>query len=169
MKQALKQHKQYLLTGVSYVIPMIACGGILIATSIALLTFLYPHAMTPTGGPDFSQAPTLKTILDGDEGARRLGEVSIVPHGSAISQSGRLFYKTLIDENASNHLALGRGFPFCIEGTEGRPEEYARRGGNMSMVHEDFMTGSGQLSIDGIREDGSREALTRDGEWAFDV
>ncbi len=64
MKEALQQHKQYLLTGVSYVIPMIACGGILIATSIALLTFLYPHAMTPTGGPDFSQAPTLKTILD---------------------------------------------------------------------------------------------------------
>jgi aminopeptidase len=112
---------------------------------------------------------TLKTILDGDEGARRLGEVSIVPHSSAISQSGRLFYKTLIDENASNHLALGRGFPFCIEGTEGVPEEYARRGGNMSMVHEDFMTGSGELSIDGIREDGSREPLTRDGEWAFEV
>jgi fructose-specific phosphotransferase system IIC component len=64
MKQILRQHKQYLLTGVSYVIPMIACGGILIATSIALLTFLYPNAMTPTGGPDFSQAPSLKVILD---------------------------------------------------------------------------------------------------------
>src|SRR5512140_3158209 len=64
MKQALQQYKQYLLTGVSYVIPMIACGGILIATAIALLTFLYPNAMTPTGGPDFSAAPTLKTILD---------------------------------------------------------------------------------------------------------
>jgi fructose-specific phosphotransferase system IIC component len=64
MKPALKQHKQYLLTGVSYVIPMIACGGILIATSIALLTFLHPNAMTSTGGPDFSHAPTLKTLLD---------------------------------------------------------------------------------------------------------
>ncbi len=64
MNQALKQHKQYLLTGVSYVIPMIACGGILIASAIALLTFLYPHSMTPTGGPNFSQAPALKTILD---------------------------------------------------------------------------------------------------------
>ncbi len=63
MKQALQQHKQYLLTGVSYVIPMIACGGILIASAIALLTFLYPHAMTASG-PDFSQAPALKTILD---------------------------------------------------------------------------------------------------------
>jgi fructose-specific phosphotransferase system IIC component len=64
MNQTLKQHKQYLLTGVSYVIPMIACGGILIATSIALLTMLYPGSMTPGGGPDFSTSPTLKTILD---------------------------------------------------------------------------------------------------------
>jgi fructose PTS system EIIBC or EIIC component len=64
MNQFLRQHKQYLLTGVSYVIPMIACGGILIATAIALLTLLYPGSMTPTGGPDFSQAPALKMLLD---------------------------------------------------------------------------------------------------------
>jgi hypothetical protein len=64
MKQVLRQHKQYLLTGVSYVIPMIACGGILIATAIALLTMLYPGSMTSTGGPDFSGAPTLKMVLD---------------------------------------------------------------------------------------------------------
>lgn len=64
MKQVLTQHKQYLLTGVSYVIPMIACGGILIATAIALLTMLHPEAMTSSGGPDFSQAPALKMVLD---------------------------------------------------------------------------------------------------------
>ena len=64
MNDTLQRHKQYLLTGVSYVIPMIACGGILIASAIALLTFLHPNAMTPNGGPDFSQAPALKTILD---------------------------------------------------------------------------------------------------------
>ena len=64
MHQVLRQHKQYLLTGVSYVIPMIACGGILIATAIALLTMLYPGSMTSTGGPDFSGAPTLKMVLD---------------------------------------------------------------------------------------------------------
>ena len=64
MRQALRQHQQYLLTGVSYVIPMIACGGILIASAIALLTFLHPEAMTSTGGPDFSAAPTLKVVLD---------------------------------------------------------------------------------------------------------
>lgn len=64
MKQALQQYKQYLLTGVSYVIPMIACGGILIASAIALLTFLHPDSMTAAGGPDFSAAPDLKVVLD---------------------------------------------------------------------------------------------------------
>jgi fructose PTS system EIIBC or EIIC component len=64
MKQAFKQHKQYLLTGVSYVIPMIACGGILIASAIALLTLFHPGSLTPTGGPDFSRAPALKLVLD---------------------------------------------------------------------------------------------------------
>ncbi len=63
MKQALQQYKQYLLTGVSYVIPMIACGGILIASAIALLTFLHPEAMTASG-PDFSAAPNLQMVLD---------------------------------------------------------------------------------------------------------
>ena len=72
MKQALTQHKQYLLTGVSYVIPMIACGGILIATAIALLTMLHPGAMTPTGGPDFSAAPNLKLVLDIGDAAFKL-------------------------------------------------------------------------------------------------
>jgi fructose PTS system EIIBC or EIIC component len=60
----VRQHKQYLLTGVSFVIPMIACGGILIATAIALLTMLHPGSMTPAGGPDFSSAPALKVVLD---------------------------------------------------------------------------------------------------------
>jgi len=64
MSGVLQKHKQYLLTGVSYVIPMIACGGILIATSIALLTFLHPGAMTPTGGPDFSEAPRLQLVME---------------------------------------------------------------------------------------------------------
>jgi fructose PTS system EIIBC or EIIC component len=64
MTQILRQHKQYLLTGVSYVIPMIACGGILIATAIALLTMLHPGSMTSGGGPDFTGAPMLKIVLD---------------------------------------------------------------------------------------------------------
>jgi len=72
MNQTLQRHRQYLLTGVSYVIPMIACGGILIAAAIALLTFLHPGAMTPGGGPDFSSAPNLKLILDIGDAAFRM-------------------------------------------------------------------------------------------------
>lgn len=72
MKQALQQHKQYLLTGVSYVIPMIASGGILIASAIALLTFLHPGAMTPAGGPDSGSSPALKVVLDIGDAAFKL-------------------------------------------------------------------------------------------------
>jgi len=57
MLEWLKKLRQHLLTGVSYAIPFIACGGILIAISIAFAP------MTPTG-PDFSQSPTLKLIND---------------------------------------------------------------------------------------------------------
>lgn len=55
MKALLQQHKQYLLTGVSYVIPLIACGGILIALSLAY-AFHY-HLLTPDGRPDPMQGP----------------------------------------------------------------------------------------------------------------
>jgi PTS system fructose-specific IIC component len=79
MKQTLQQHRQYLLTGVSYVIPMIACGGILIATAIALLTMLHPNSMTPTGGPDFSAAPALKVILDIGDAAFKTGKPGLAP------------------------------------------------------------------------------------------
>jgi fructose-specific phosphotransferase system IIC component len=88
MKQTLQQHKQYLLTGVSYVIPMIACGGILIATAIALLTFLYPNAMTPTGGPDFSHAPALKTILDIGDAAFKMA-LPVLAGFIAYAMAGR--------------------------------------------------------------------------------
>jgi PTS system fructose-specific IIC component len=88
MNQTLKQHKQYLLTGVSYVIPMIACGGILIATAIALLTVLHPNAMSPTGGPDFSAAPALKTILDVGDAAFKMA-LPVLAGFIAYAMAGR--------------------------------------------------------------------------------
>lgn len=113
---------------------------------------------------------TLKGILDVDEGARRLGEVALVPHSSPISQSGLLFYNTLYDENASCHIALGRAYQFSMEGG-GRmsKEEFAEHGGNHSLVHIDFMIGSDKLDIDGLTRDGSAEPILRAGEWAFEV
>lgn len=112
----------------------------------------------------------LDTILGTDDGARSIGEVALVPHSSPISQSDLLFFNTLYDENASNHLALGRAYRFTMEnGAEMSDEDFAEAGGNNSFVHVDFMMGSGDMDIDGVHQDGSREPIFRQGEWAFEV
>jgi len=109
----------------------------------------------------------LNKVLDTDEGARRLGEVALVPHSSPISQSGLLFYNTLFDENAASHIALGQCYSKCfIDGTTLTPEQIAAQGGNKSLIHIDWMIGSDQTDIDGIRADGSRVPVFRKGEWA---
>jgi aminopeptidase len=110
----------------------------------------------------------LKQLIDTDEGAKYLGEVALVPHTSPISQSGLLFYNTLFDENASNHLALGSAYAFCIEGgkTMSR-EELEQLGLNQSITHVDFMIGSAEMDIDGLLDDGSTEPIFRNGNWAF--
>lgn len=120
---------------------------------------------------DFSAAEgyeTLKTLIEMDEGARRLGEVALVPHRSAISDLGLTFYNTMFDENAACHLAIGNAYPFTLEnGTAMSPEELASHGANISLTHVDFMMGSGELDIDGETADGVREPLFRQGIWAF--
>jgi aminopeptidase len=109
----------------------------------------------------------LLKVLDTDEGARRLGEVALVPHSSPISKSGVLFYNTLFDENAASHIALGQCYADCfINGTKMSPDEIAARGGNKSLIHIDWMIGSDQIDIDGIKADGSIVPVMRKGEWA---
>jgi aminopeptidase len=109
----------------------------------------------------------LLKLLDSDAGARRLGEVALVPHGSPISQSGVLFYNTLFDENAACHIALGQCYSKCfLNGGSLSPEEIAAQGGNSSMIHVDWMIGSDQIDIDGIAADGSVVPVFRKGEWA---
>ncbi|MBU9724276.1 MULTISPECIES: aminopeptidase [Bacillaceae] len=111
---------------------------------------------------------TLQHLLDTDEGARHIGEVALVPHSSPISQSGILFYNTLYDENASNHLALGSAYPTNVKGgAQMTKEELEENGINTSITHVDFMMGSGEMDIDGIKEDGTVEPVFRKGEWAF--
>ena len=108
----------------------------------------------------------LRKVLDTDEGARRLGEVALVPHASPISQSGLLFYNTLFDENAASHIALGQCYATCFHGGEGMDAaEVARRGGNASAIHIDWMIGSGQIDVDGLRQDGTRVPVMRQGAW----
>ncbi|KGX90275.1 aminopeptidase [Pontibacillus marinus] len=112
---------------------------------------------------------TLQELLNMDEGARRLGELAIVPHKSPISQSGLIFFNTLYDENASCHLALGKAYPSSVKGGADMDEEQLDKNGvNNSLVHVDFMMGSGELDIDGVTEDGTKEPLFRDGNWAID-
>lgn len=109
----------------------------------------------------------LEKLLDSDEGARRLGEVALVPHGSPISQSGLLFYNTLFDENAACHIALGQCYAKCFkDGGSLTREQIAERGGNESVIHVDWMIGSNEMDIDGVHEDGSRVPVFRKGEWA---
>lgn len=106
-------------------------------------------------------------MIETDEGAARLGEVALVPNQSPISQSGLTFFNTLFDENASNHLALGSGYAFnIVGGTEMSEEELAAAGLNRSTVHVDFMIGSKDMNIDGIKADGSTVPVFRNGEWA---
>ncbi|MCB1407083.1 MAG: aminopeptidase [Rhodobacteraceae bacterium] len=108
----------------------------------------------------------LKKVLDTDSGARRLGEVALVPHASPISQSGLLFYNTLFDENAASHIALGQCYATCFHGGEAMDaDEIARRGGNDSAIHIDWMIGSGQIDVDGITQDGTTVPVMRQGAW----
>ncbi|PST23222.1 aminopeptidase [Rhizobium sp. JAB6] len=109
----------------------------------------------------------LNKVLDTDEGARRLGEVALVPHSSPISASGILFYNTLFDENASCHIALGQCYSKCfIDGAKLSQEQIKAQGGNSSLIHIDWMIGSDKVDIDGINADGSRVPVMRKGEWA---
>jgi aminopeptidase len=109
----------------------------------------------------------LNKVLDTDEGARRLGEVALVPHSSPISASGLLFFNTLFDENAACHIALGQCYSKCfVNGTSLSQEQIAAQGGNKSLIHIDWMIGSDQIDIDGIHTDGRRVPVFRKGEWA---
>ena len=109
----------------------------------------------------------LNKVLDTDEGARRLGEVALVPHSSPISASGILFYNTLFDENASCHIALGQCYSKCfLDGASLTQEQIKAQGGNSSLIHIDWMIGSDKVDIDGIKPDGTRVPVMRKGEWA---
>lgn len=112
----------------------------------------------------------LLNLLANDEGARYLGEIALVPHSSPISQSGRLFYNTMFDENASSHIALGNAYRYSIKGgVDMTSEEFRENGGNSSLIHVDFMIGSDEMDVDGVTRDGTTMAVMRSGEWAFEL
>ena len=116
---------------------------------------------TATAGED-----VLNRLISTDDGARRLGEVALVPHSSPIAQSGVLFWNTLFDENAASHIALGQAYATCLIGGEKmQQDELTALGANSSLIHVDWMIGSGAMDVDGVNADGTAEPLMRAGEW----
>lgn len=111
---------------------------------------------------------TLKRLIETDDGSRFLGEVALVPYLSPISNTNLVFYNTLFDENASNHLAIGNAYAFCLEGgVNMTKEELAQNHLNSSITHVDFMIGSAEMDIDGEMTNGTKEPLFRKGNWAL--
>jgi aminopeptidase len=104
-------------------------------------------------------AEILRSMCAKDEGAARIGEVALVDRESRIGQSGSVFYSILLDENAASHLALGAAYPFSIE--DGPDRERA----NKSAIHVDFMVGSNDVDVTGVRSDGTEVPLLRQGAW----
>jgi len=116
---------------------------------------------TATAGED-----VLNRLISTDDGARRLGEVALVPHNSPIVQSGILFWNTLFDENAASHIALGQAYSTCIIGGDKMDNaELAKLGANESLIHVDWMIGSANMDVDGIAANGTAEPLMRNGAW----
>jgi len=109
----------------------------------------------------------LEKLISTDDGARRLGEVALVPHSSPIASSGFVFLNTLFDENAASHIALGQSYSSCLrDGEKLSPAELAAKGANSSLIHVDWMIGSAELDIDAVTASGTIEPLMRRGEWA---
>lgn len=109
----------------------------------------------------------LRSLIETDEGAGRLGEVALVPQSSPIAKSGLLFWNTLFDENAASHIALGQAYSSCVRNGETlEAERLDAKGANASLIHVDWMIGSPELQVDGILAGGRAEPLMRRGEWA---
>ena len=113
---------------------------------------------------------TLRELINMDEGSHYLGEVALVPYDLPISNSGILFYNTLFDENAACHLALGKAYPTCIRGGEKMDSvTLLQHGVNDSLVHEDFMIGTADLSIVGTTQAGEEVEIFINGNFAPEV
>lgn len=108
----------------------------------------------------------LRSLVESDEGARRLGEVALVPHSSKVGQAGTLFLNSLYDENAASHIAFGAAYHNNLSGSDALSQaDLLAVGANDSIIHVDWMIGSGEMSVDGIHTNGGRMPLMRSGEW----
>ena len=129
--------------------------------------FMFKDGIVSDYGAE-SSGEILKNIIEMDEGSSRLGEVALVANSSPISQMGILFYNTLFDENASSHLALGKGYPDCVKGGSKMSEkELIDAGVNDSLIHVDFMFGTADMQVTGVEESGNEIVIMKNGEYTF--
>ncbi len=156
-------HREQVNGVVSFSLPLAAEGNIVEG---ATLRFEAGRVVEVTAR---SGRETMERWLAVDDNARYLGEIALVPNSSPVARTRTLFYDGLYDENAASHLAIGTAYKNCLTGgAQMTDADFLAAGGNISAQHLDFMVGSGEMDIDGIREDGSAEPVMRAGEWAFD-
>lgn len=111
---------------------------------------------------------TLKELIETDEGTYRLGEVALVPKSSPIAKQKILYFNTLFDENASCHLAIGKAYPTTVKnGSNLSKEELVKLGVNDSTEHVDFMIGTSDLSVVGVKKSGERITIFTDGDFVI--
>ena len=101
----------------------------------------------------------LRSLLEIDEGAHRLGELALVDRHGRIGPLGTIFYNTLLDENAASHIALGAAYRFSADDEDDRIRL------NTSAIHIDFMIGSDGQEVTGITKEGERVPVLRGGAW----
>ena len=102
----------------------------------------------------------IRAELDNDPGARYLGEVALVDGESRIGQSGLVFYSTLLDENATCHIAYGNGLAYATN-----PEAGPEDGANRSAIHTDFMVGGPDVTVFGVDAGGAEVPILVNEEW----
>jgi aminopeptidase len=103
-------------------------------------------------------AGALRARCAKDDGGSRLGEVALVDGEGRIGKTGTVFFNTLLDENAASHIAFGSAYASAVgEADRGRI--------NTSKIHIDFMIGSDDVSVTGLKEDGTEVPVLRGGRW----